>query len=83
MGHEDWLDDTDDDDLDPESDLAESTWVSCPYCGEQVELLVDPTGGAVQEYVEDCEICCHPWTVRVYLDDDGNATVSVTTQDEE
>ena len=43
MRHDDWLDDTDDDDLDPDADLAESTWVACPYCGEQVELLVDPT----------------------------------------
>jgi hypothetical protein len=80
MLQDDWLED---DDTDPDADLASAAWVYCPYCGEQVEVLVDPTGGAVQEYVEDCEICCNPWNVRVYLDDDGNADVSVTTQDEE
>ncbi|HKJ01374.1 MAG TPA: CPXCG motif-containing cysteine-rich protein [Longimicrobiales bacterium] len=82
MRNDDWLD-GDDDDLDPDADLTESTWISCPYCGEHVEVLVDPTGGSVQEYVEDCEICCNPWNVRVLLDDDGNADVSVSTQDEE
>ena len=51
------------DDLDrPPDDVA---WVECPWCGEQVELLLDPGGGAVQDYVEDCEVCCRPWQVRV------------------
>lgn len=37
----------------------------CPYCGEAVELFVDPGGATAQEYVEDCPICCRPWSVRV------------------
>ncbi|MEO8193305.1 MAG: CPXCG motif-containing cysteine-rich protein [Gemmatimonadales bacterium] len=37
----------------------------CPYCGETVEITVDPGGGPAQEYVEDCEVCCQPWLVRV------------------
>ncbi|MGA7617362.1 MAG: CPXCG motif-containing cysteine-rich protein [Thermoanaerobaculia bacterium] len=39
--------------------------VECPYCGEANEILVDPTGGSVQQYVEDCQICCAPWQVLV------------------
>jgi hypothetical protein len=39
--------------------------VVCPYCGETVTMAVDPGGGSVQEYVEDCEVCCHPWEVKV------------------
>jgi len=75
-------DDFDDfDDLD--ADLTEATWVSCPYCGEEVELLLDVAGGSLQEYVEDCEVCCQPWNVRVYLDDEGNADVTVTSLDNE
>jgi hypothetical protein len=37
--------------------------VTCPYCGEQVEIHVEPDveGGLVQ----DCEVCCNPWLVRV------------------
>ena len=45
---------------------AESTAdVICPYCGEAVTIAVDPGGGSAQEYVEDCEVCCRPWNVRV------------------
>lgn len=37
--------------------------VTCPYCGEQAEIYVEPDveGGLVQ----DCEVCCNPWLVRV------------------
>ncbi len=62
--------------------VTEPAWVSCPYCGESIEHLVDAAGGASQEYVEDCEVCCRPWLVRVTIDGDGHAVVSVNTQDE-
>ena len=39
--------------------------VVCPYCGEGVTIAVDPGGGSAQEYVEDCEVCCRPWNVRL------------------
>jgi hypothetical protein len=37
----------------------------CPYCGEPVELTVDPGSGPRQDYVEDCPVCCRPWRVQV------------------
>jgi hypothetical protein len=37
----------------------------CPYCGEQVTVLAEPVGVAEETYVEDCPVCCRPWTVRV------------------
>lgn len=49
--------------------------VTCPYCGEQGEIYVEPDveGGLVQ----DCEVCCNPWLVRVYRDAQGrNVEVS-------
>jgi hypothetical protein len=58
-----------------------AAWVVCPYCGESVELLLDPGGGALQEYVEDCEVCCRPWSVRVTFDVDAGASVTVDTLD--
>ena len=71
----------------PDGDLSaeinDVALVSCPYCGESNELLFDPIGGATQEYVEDCEVCCQPWLVRVTLDGEGCASVSVTTIDDE
>jgi ribosomal protein L24E len=38
--------------------------VTCPYCGEEIELAVDPGGGSLQEYVEDCEVCCRRCSSR-------------------
>src|SRR2546426_9477331 len=35
--------------------------VVCPHCGEANELGLDPGGGPLQEYVEDCQVCCRPW----------------------
>jgi len=37
----------------------------CPYCGERVTVHVEPTGMSTERYVEDCPVCCRPWTVRV------------------
>ena len=32
---------------------------NCPYCGENISMLIDLNAGD-QEYIEDCEVCCHP-----------------------
>jgi hypothetical protein len=37
----------------------------CPYCGESNDLLTDLSGGATQEFVVDCEVCCAPIVVRL------------------
>ena len=56
--------------------------VYCPYCNETVEISIDPGGGESQEYVEDCEVCCQPWTVSVQYNREGTATVSVIPLDD-
>ena len=56
--------------------------VQCPCCGEQVVIALDPGSGSVAEYVEDCEICCQPWTVRVVYHADGSAQVDVAALDQ-
>ena len=52
--------------------------VTCPYCGEEVEIYVelDVRGS----YVQDCEVCCNPWMVRVSRDD-GETYVEVSRAD--
>jgi hypothetical protein len=37
--------------------------VVCPYCAEQVEIYVEPD--VKGSFVQDCEVCCNPWRVRV------------------
>lgn len=59
------FDDTVDDVPFDEAEAETTLPASCPYCGEEVEILVDAGGGDDQEYVEDCEVCCRPWTVRL------------------
>ena len=40
--------------------------VECPYCGEQVEIYLEPdVRGSL---IQDCEVCCNPWMVRVVRD---------------
>ena len=52
--------------------------VTCPYCGEQVEIYVEPdvSGGLVQ----DCEVCCNPWIIRI-VRADGDRWVEVGRAD--
>ena len=76
------------DELDEEFPLGDGTAelgavVYCPYCGEINEVVLDPGSGSVQEYVEDCQVCCRPWLVRVRYRKDGTAEVSVNMEDQE
>jgi len=54
---------------------------ACPHCGESMHLLLDPGGGAFQDYIEDCQVCCRPCLVRVRYDADGGADVQVEAAD--
>lgn len=62
------------------ADLASE--VNCPYCGESVEITLDPGSGTHQQYVEDCYVCCRPWLVSVAYHDDGTADVHVDANDD-
>jgi hypothetical protein len=53
--------------------------VVCPYCGEGVEIFVEPD--VTGTFVQDCEVCCHPWTVRVFDDGDDERHVTVERAD--
>ncbi|MGH9441159.1 MAG: CPXCG motif-containing cysteine-rich protein [Thermoanaerobaculia bacterium] len=37
--------------------------VTCPYCGENVEVFLEED--LAGDLVQDCEVCCNPWTVRI------------------
>jgi len=53
----------------------------CPYCGERVAVHVEPTGMSSEQYVEDCPVCCRPWTVHVERASTGPA-VSLSREDD-
>ncbi len=48
--------------------MGDTHIVTCPYCSEEIELYVEPDVRG--SYVQDCEVCCNPWTVRVTREDD-------------
>jgi len=56
-------------------------YVSCPYCGEGIELLIDDSVSA-QDYFEDCSVCCRPIRVQVSVDFEGDCQVLVLRDDE-
>ena len=55
--------------------------VQCPYCWEEITLLIDASI-EMQEYVEDCEVCCRPIDFFVEVDEQGLASVDARLQDE-
>jgi hypothetical protein len=55
--------------------------VQCPYCWEKISLLVDASI-EMQEYVEDCEVCCRPIDFVVEVDEQGLASVDARLQHE-
>ena len=55
--------------------------ISCPYCGEMIEVLIDPEDRD-QEYIEDCQVCCRPISFNVFLQANGELTVSVRAENE-
>ena len=57
----------------------ETFFVLCPFCGEEVEIFVEEDVRG--SFVQDCEVCCNPWLVRVSRSADG-ADVSVERGDE-
>ena len=51
-----------DDEADGEGDDGERTLnhpITCPYCGETIDIALDLSGGD-QDDVQDCSVCCSP-----------------------
>jgi hypothetical protein len=55
--------------------------ISCPYCGESIEVLVDASAGD-QHYIEDCQVCCRPISLSIQIDAGGEPQVSATSEND-
>ena len=62
-------------------DLLAQQNVSCPYCGESIEVLIDHEE-AGQQYIEDCQVCCKPITFSVVEGMEGQLSVTVFDENE-
>ena len=55
--------------------LVKTTRIGCPYCGETIELVID-CSVELQEYIEDCFVCCKPISLTVEVQDSGEIHVN-------
>ena len=52
--------------------------ITCPYCAEEVEIYLEPDVRGT--LVQDCEVCCNPWLLRIVFDS-GDRYVEATRAD--
>ena len=68
----------------PEAPAAIGSYSQAVRCGDTVylsgQIALDPGSGTAQEYVQDCETCCRPWTVQVTYDASGRASVELSAE---
>jgi hypothetical protein len=53
----------------------ESFKVHCPYCGEVIEIDVEPLEES-QTFIEDCTVCCHPIQYEASTNAEGDVEVT-------
>lgn len=56
--------------------VLENVEIYCPYCGEVLEIEVDRSIDK-QQYIEDCEVCCRPIDISIYVDENQEVHVDV------
>jgi len=55
--------------------------VECPYCGENISVLID-SSEANQEYYEDCSVCCYAILFNTFEDESGHTKLVIKRDDE-
>jgi hypothetical protein len=59
----------------------ETAFVQCPYCWEQIEVVVDCSVGN-QEYVEDCSVCCRRIVLTIAISQGEVVGIEARSEDE-
>ncbi len=55
--------------------------LSCPYCGESIEIVID-TSLEEQQYIEDCQVCCRPIMLSVSIIDSDQIIVDANAEND-
>lgn len=55
--------------------------ITCPYCGESMDLLID-CGELGQQYTQDCATCCKPILINVHCSVLDELSVSARSENE-
>tara|TARA_B100000035_G_scaffold229343_1_gene197557 strand:- start:3818 stop:4006 length:189 start_codon:yes stop_codon:yes gene_type:complete len=53
----------------------------CPYCGEIISLLIDPSI-QLQEYIEDCQVCCSPIVISIEITHNEDILINTRKENE-
>lgn len=59
--------------------LTSAESITCPSCGERIEIVVD-LSAPEQQYVEDCFVCCRPMLIRCVSDGARIVELDVTAE---
>jgi hypothetical protein len=59
--------------------LIQHEGISCPYCGEPIDIALDLSVDE-QQYVEDCSVCCRPMVVSYRVEGSELAELNVATE---
>jgi hypothetical protein len=60
-----------------------SALFTCPVCGTENEIEVDPSAGTRQRFNDDCQNCCRPLMLKIEIAPDGDeAFVEATPENE-
>ena len=48
--------------------LVVEHFFTCPYCWEQISMLLDPDMSG-ETFIEDCQVCCNPIEIEFTIID--------------
>jgi Cysteine-rich CPXCG len=60
--------------------MMASVTYDCVFCGEENDVLVDPSGGRRQTFTEDCTVCCRPNLITLTIYDDVEVGIEVVPE---
>ena len=63
------------------NELVNNEFISCPYCGETIEVLIEQADESY-EYIEDCQVCCRPIVFHVEVSISGEQTLYIHSEND-
>jgi len=64
-------------------DFQSEQTFGCPACGAEISVLLETfSEKTAQEYIEDCEVCCRPLSIRYISADHEIEDFQAFTTDE-
>ena len=59
----------------------EEKFIQCPYCLENVSILLDTGAQSNVNMVDDCEVCCRPIEISYIVEEGVVSSLSYNTME--